>query len=210
MAQYTATYDGLVSKMSSYTEDNSSEFTAEVNGMINRAEERIIRDLDLSLFNVTLSTATSAGVSTYSKGWTDSPVISIHFTDEGVFAQRRTRAFIQGHGGTGVPLYFHENQSTIYWAPTPDDAYAYTLTYVQRPTRLSSSTQTNWLTQNVGDLLLWASLIEAEAFLIAPERVQEFKQSYAENLGPIRAFWREQAQNTYEPIAPTAEPVRTR
>jgi len=210
MAQYTATYDGLVSKMTSYTEDNSAEFSGEVKGMINRAEERIIRDLDLSLFNVTLSTTTSAGVGTYTKGWTDSPVISIHFTDEDVFAQRRSRAYIQGHGGTGVPRYFHESQTQIFWAPTPDNTYAYTLTYVQRPTPLSSSNQTNWLTQNVAELLLWASLMEAESFLISPERVQEFAQSYASNLGPIRGFWREQAQNNYEPIAPSPEPVRTR
>jgi len=211
MAQYATNYTTLKTSVESYCEDDSSEFTAQFQNCVNRAEERIIRDIDLVVFNTVTSSTTSAGVATYSKGFTDAPVISINFPDgSDQFAERRSYAYIQAHGGTGVPRYFYENESTIYWAPTPDDAYAFNLTYIARPTKLSASNTTNWITRNASDLLLYATLIEAETFLIAPERAAEFEERYKSGLLPVRAFWRTQAQNTYEPINPTPLPAQTR
>lgn len=210
MAQWTTTYAGLVSLIEDYVEDTSAEFTSAVQGCINRAEERVIRDLDLSIFNTTVSSTTSDGVSTYTKPWTDAPAVSVFFSGSLTFAERRTRAWVQAHGGSGVPQYFHETETTIFWAPVPDGGYAFTITYIDRPDALSASNTTNWLTRNVADLLLYAALVECESFLISPERVQEFEAKYAQILGPTRGFWRDQAQNQYEPIAPVAQPVQTR
>lgn len=210
MAQWTTTYNGLIDLLGDFVEDNTDEFTSAVQGCVNRAEERVLRDLDLSVFIVTTSSTTSNGTATYTKGYTDASTNRIFFSGTLTFAERRSRAFIQAHGGTGVPQYFHEDETTIYWAPTPDDTYAFSVSYTQRPTPLSISNQTNWLTRNAADLLLNAALVEAEQFLIAPERVQEFEAKYAQLLGPIRGLWREQAQNQYEPIAPAPQPVQTR
>lgn len=215
MAQYTTTYAGLKSSVESFVEDDSAEFQAVFQNLVNRAEERVLRDLDLVVFNTTLSTTTSDGVGTYAKGFTDAPIISIYFetAEPGCsckFAERRSRAYIQAHGGTGRPRYFHETETTVFWAPTPDDAYTFQLTYIDRPTPLSNSNTTNWITRNAADLLLYATLVEAETFLIAPERVAEFEEKYKQLLLPLRAFWRAQAQNSYEPINPTPVPAQTR
>jgi hypothetical protein len=211
MAQYTTNYDTLKTSVESYCEDDSSEFTAQFQNCVNRAEERIIRDLDLVVFNATLSTTTSTGVATYTKGFTDAPIISINFPDSSDdFAERRSYAYIQAHGGSGIPRYFYENETTVYWAPTPDASYTFNMTYISRPSKLTSSNTTNWLTRNVADLLIYGTLVEAETFLIAPERVQEFEEKYRQLLLPARAFWRAQSQNTYEPINPTPVPAQTR
>lgn len=215
MAQYTTNYSTLKTSVESFCEDDSSEFQAQFQNCLNRAEERIIRDLDLVVFNTTTSGTTSSGVATYAKGFTDAPLISIYFSTGSdpcacKFAERRSYAYIQAHGGTGRPRYFHETETTVYWAPTPDDTYSFELTYIDRPNKLTDSNTTNWLTRNVADLLLYGTLVEAETFLIAPERVQEFEAKYRQLLLPARAFWRTQAQNQYEPIAPAAEPVQTR
>lgn len=210
MAQYQTTYSSLVDLMTDYVEDDSAEFSSAVQGIVNRAEERIIRDLDLSIFNATASGSTSSGVGSFTKTFSDTHVHAIFFTAAKEHAERRTREFVKNYGGTGRPLYFYEDRTTILWAPVPDATYTYEMTYVVRPNPLSASTQTNWLTTNVGDALLWASLVEAEAFLLAPERVAEFEQKYQQMLGPIRALWRPVMQTQYEPINPTPTPQQTR
>lgn len=210
MAQFTTTYAGLVSLLQTYVEDTSTEYASAVQGCINRAEERILRDLDLAIWNITTSTTTTTSQNYTSKGFTESPANSVFFTAAGEHALRRSRDYVQAYGGSGRPLYFYETDTRIYWAPTPDASYTVKITYLDRPNPLSGSNTTNWIAENAADSLLWAALIESEKFLIAPERVQEFEQSYAQTIGPLRAFWRDVAQTAYEPIAPVAAPVQTR
>jgi hypothetical protein len=210
MASWTTTYSGLVEQLEGYTEDDSSEFQAAANGCINRAEERVFKDLDLSYFNHELGTSLGSGVQTLAKAFTESPVHSICLTAGLTYPERRTLAFVRMHGGSGLPLYFAENETTIYFAPTPDSAYAVNVTYNKRPTPLSLAQESNWFAVNVADLLLYAALVESEKFLIAPARAQEFEATYRQLLGPARAFWRGTAQTPYEPLTPTPEPQQTR
>lgn len=210
MAQWTTTYNGLLALIEAFVEDDTAEFESAVIGAINRAEERILRDIDLAIWNETQSASTSNGVASFTKSFSGAPVQQIFFTASMDFATRRSLAFIRAYGGSGVPKYFYEDATRIYWAPTPDNSYAYQTTYLSRPTPLSVSNQSNWITENLADLLLYATLVESEKFLIAPERVQEFEASYNQMLGPARAFWRAQMQQAYEPVNPTPEPVQTR
>jgi len=212
MAQWSTTYNGLLASIQSYVEDNTSEFMSEAQGCINRAEERIIRDLDLSTFNRVLDVGVSLGTQSVSKGFSDGSVLSIFCSGAYGGLELRSRAFIQDAalGANGVPLYYAEDETTLFLAPVSDASYTLSITYLLRPTPLSTSSQTNWLTGNAADALLWAALIESEAFLIAPERVQEFEANYAKSIGPLRALWRSNAQEAYEPMAPTPTPQQTR
>ena len=210
MAQWTTTYGALVDLLKVYVEDDSAEYQLAVTGCINRAEERILRDLDLSVFNVATSTTTSTSGATTSKPSQESPVHNILLTASGTHAERRSRDYVQAHGGSGRPLYFYDDQTLIYWAPVPDAAYAIDVMQIIRPQPLSESFAENWISRNAADLLLWASLIESESFLIAPERISEFDAKYASCLGPMRAAWRANMQTSYEPINPTPAPQQTR
>jgi hypothetical protein len=211
MSQWSTTYPGLIELLETYVEDGSTEFADAVQGCVNRAEMRILRDLDIAIFNVVTNTTTSSGTASIPRSTSvKTPIKSLYFTAASEHAQRRSREYIQAHGGSGRPLYYCEDDTDIHLAPTPDDAYACAITQIVWPTKLSTDDPTNWVSENAADLLLFASLIESERFLIAPERVAEFEQAYAALLGPTRAFWRENAQTGYEPIAPAPEPERTR
>lgn len=211
MAQWSTTYPGLIALLETYVEDGSTEYEDAVQGCVNRAEERVLRDLDLAIFNVVANTTTSSGTASIPRSASiKTPIKNVFFTAAGEHAQRRSREYLQAHGGSGRPLYFCEDESNIHFAPTPDDSYACSITQIVWPTPLSASASSNWVSDNAADLLLYASLIESERFLIAPERVGEFEQAYAALLGPARAFWRENAQTSYEPIAPAPTPERTR
>jgi hypothetical protein len=215
VAQYTTTYDNLTGLLDDFTVDNSTEFQNAVQGIVNRAEERCLRDLDLSLFNKSVQTTTQAASQTITKSVMESPVHAILFPVQGDQAypyslRRRSKEYIDMYGGSGAPLYYYDDQTLIYFAPTPDQAYTISITQIQNPARLTSSNQTNWLALNAADLLLWAALIESEAFLIAPERVAEFTKNYASCLGPLRGRWRELAQTNYDDQPPTPAPEKTR
>ncbi len=210
MAQFTTTYATLISQIELFVEDDSTEFESSIQGCVNRAEERILNDLDLALFNTTQTTATAQAIPYTTRSITTSPIHSIYLTSAGRHIERRSLDYIQSYGGSGAPLYFYESETRIWWAPVPDAVYSVSITHPVNPTPLSGSNDTNWITQNTADLLLWASLVEAERFLIAPERVTEFEASYAARLGPIRAYWRADMQTGYEPINPTPTPTQTR
>lgn len=210
MAQYTTTYPALIALLGTFTVDDSSEYTSNVQGIVNRAEERVLRDLDVSLFNISVQTTTTAATRTITKSNMESPIRNIYAVGQNYHLLRRTRAYVESYGGSGTPLYFYDDQSLIYFAPIPDDAYSIRINQMQRPLPLTPSNTANWISTYVGDLLLWAALIESEVFLIAPERVQEYQQNYAAALGPIRANWRDLAQNTYDVEKPTPQPVQDR
>lgn len=210
MAQWTTTYTSLVSLLMTFTEDDTAEFSSAVAGCINRAEDRILRDLDLSLFNVATSTSTTSGQSTTLRPNPKSPIKSIYLPSLGVHASRRTRDYLQAYGGSGAPVYFCEDDADIVWAPTPDTAYEVVIVEALDVAPLSPTNVTNWISDNVADLLLKAALVESEKFLIAPERAQEFEQDYARLLGPLRAKYRSSMQTDYEPVSPTPTPTPTR
>jgi len=210
MAQWTTTYADLIALLEDYVEDGSTEFASAVQGCVNRAEERLLRDLDLSIFNAIVTDTTITSQGHIVRSISESPVHNVFFTAAAEHAQRRSREYIQAHGGSGRPTYYVDDASNIYFAPVPDAGYAVQITYVQRPTPLSPSNSTNWLAENVASLLLLAALVESERFLLAPERVVEFTGEYGALLGPARSFWRNNAQTAYEPIAPVAKPEKTR
>jgi hypothetical protein len=67
MAQWTTTYTGLVSLLETYVEDTADEFSDNVQGIVNRAEERILRDLDLGLWTADQAISTAIGTATVTK-----------------------------------------------------------------------------------------------------------------------------------------------
>jgi hypothetical protein len=208
MAQWTTNYSDLLELIGTYIEDTSTEFVAAAPGVINRAEDRLLRDLDLSIWNVNVTTTTATGSATLTKSV--DLVQSIYDATNSRFLDRRTYDFVAMYGGSGPPLYYSEADTAITLAPTPDNVYSIRVRHLDRPQALSASNTTNWFTDNAADALLAASLVESERFLIAPERVTEFEQDYAAKIGPLRAFWRDVRAEPFEPLAPAPTVERTR
>lgn len=211
MAQWTTDYNALVSLLESYCDDTSTEYVSAVQGCINRAEERLLKDLDLASFNTTATTTTVQNQLYLPRSYRDTPTLTVFVTATGIPLEPRSYDYIRMYGGSGLPQYFAEDQDNLYFAPVPDSGYGLTLKYMARPTKLSESNTTNWLTDNAADALLYGALVESESFLISPERAQEFTQRYASLVVPIRAAWALQSQQTsYSPLDPTPTPHQTR
>jgi len=79
---------------------------------------------------------------------------------------------------TGKPTFIAREGSNFIFGPFPSSDYTVKGIYYARLTSLSASNTTNWFTANAPDILLWASLCEAEPFLKNDERTVVWEAKY--------------------------------
>jgi len=84
---------------------------------------------------------------------------------------------------TGPPKYFSDyGYSNWLIVPTPDLAYPFEVAYFEFPQSVDQNNQTNWITDNAPELLIYACLLEAMPFVKDDPRVQVWKQYYTDAL----------------------------
>lgn len=87
---------------------------------------------------------------------------------------------------TDVPLYYADTDWDHWFiAPTPDQDYEFEVLYYERIAPLSSTNQTNWLTQNAPNAMLFGTLLQAMPFLKNDQR-QIFQQKYSEAMQTLK------------------------
>lgn len=88
---------------------------------------------------------------------------------------------------TGVPLYYADYDYD-HWlvAPTPNQAYAFEALCYTRLEPLSSSNQTNWLTQNAPNAMLFGTLKQTAPFLKNDARLALWKSMFDESLAALK------------------------
>ena len=172
------TYDELVTKIRDYTEVDSNVLTSTiVNGFIENAEFRILRDID-SDNNRRYATANLV----VNQRFIDLPdnalvIRSAQIVDGGSgstrnFLEYRDTSFMSEYNSTGVtgePKYYSMwDQDTIVLAPTPSSTYKIQLNYILKDEGLSSTNTETYLSKYFPNGLLYACLVEAFSFLKGP------------------------------------------
>ena len=181
------TYDELVTNIRNYTEVDSNVFSNSViNTFITMAENRILRDIDLDVFKLEVT----ANMTTGNKFLSAPSDILTHrylmITSGGdqIFLDFRDTSFMKEYWAdgtaTGIPKYYSVwDQNTFYVAPTPNADFAVELGYIYRPSQLSASNTTTWISTNAPEALLYACLIQAYSYTKGPlEMLQYFENSY--------------------------------
>ena len=79
---------------------------------------------------------------------------------------------------SGKPGFYTMLGQEFEFAPIPDKAYTVELLYYFKPEALSDSNASNEFLANYPDALLYASLAEAEPYLMNDARVQVWAQLY--------------------------------
>jgi hypothetical protein len=203
------TYAELLQKVRDYTEVDSAVLTDTiVQGMIRDAELRIFREVDadytreyatanlnvnspyLDLPSATTTTATRTSIIVRSMLVFDSTQTPT--TKE--YLDKRDTSFIfeyNSTGATGVPkFYANWKETTIIMAPAPDAQYQVQLSYIYSPEALSATNTTTYLSDNVSDLLFYATMVQAYEFLKGP---MDMYKIYSDKYnGAIQSFALEQ------------------
>jgi hypothetical protein len=79
---------------------------------------------------------------------------------------------------SGKPVYYTILASELLFAPIPDSAYTLEILYYAKPPQLSPLEVSNIFLANYYDALLYASLLEAEPYLINDARTQTWVALY--------------------------------
>lgn len=78
---------------------------------------------------------------------------------------------LRNDGLTGTPRMYTIINNNMLLLPAPKTSVTIEIIYYKKTPALSSSVTTNWLLQRSQDLYLYASLIQAEAYLQNDERI---------------------------------------
>lgn len=204
------TYDTLVAAIQNFAEDDDPDFLQEIPDFISKAETRILRELDLELFEDWLEVTISGSNRQVAK---PSDVIEINevfirdpSAQKWMVVPRRKFEYCTmyaPHEATaGVPRYFSEfNETDIYVVPTPDQSYAggnARALCTIRPTGLSSSNQTTWLGTNLADLLFQACMVEAQIYLKNQAKMEMAATAYMSLMPGIEKEMRDVKRPEYK------------
>lgn len=84
-----------------------------------------------------------------------------------------------------TPRYFSVAGLNILFGPTPDQEYTADILYYKALTNLSTSNDTNWVSTNYPELIIWATMAEALLWLKDDARAGLYEKRYREVLEQI-------------------------
>jgi hypothetical protein len=218
------TYNELIAEIQTTAEDTSTEFVAEMPTIVSAGETRLYGDLNFEIFDRERTGVLTINVNEQPiKPATWQGTRSLWVTPVGggasVYLQRRTIEYCRDFQpdpavNRAQPIYYAELDETDFFvAPSPDVAYPFIMREIGREPvlLLTAANQNTWLGDNLGDLLYYACMIQAEIYLKSDAvDIDKWKQVYAETLPIRRGTLRRQLRGDYAPIrnaARTAEPT---
>ena len=160
-----------------------SDLTATIPEFIRLAEDRLARDLRIRpmLKVVTTTTTASDGTVEIPADFLAMKDLHISSTDpiQTVTFQSTSNFFRNTRAkASGLPVFYTALGQEFRFAPIPDAAYTLQMLYYFKPAYMSSTVSSNLWLANTPDLLLYASLGEAEPFLMNDERLATWSAMY--------------------------------
>lgn len=189
---WVMTYDSLNTMVLQYLERSDAAVVEAIPTFITLAEFEIAQQIKtLGQLQVVESTMTAGNpVIQKPARWrkTVSMQVSLNGAKSPVLLRKYEylKSYTPNATTTGLPLYYADYDYD-HWliAPTPDQAYTFEVLYYERIAPLSSANQTNWITQNAPNAMLFGTLLQAMPFLKNDAR-QIFQQKYQEAIAALK------------------------
>lgn len=175
-----ATYSELKTAVANYLA--RTDLTDQISDFIRFAELRLRRELRIRQMLKSVTTATVGGISTVALPsdfieirdliLLTNPVQPLTYSSPSIFS--RNARVTEG----GKPLDYTILASEFQLAAVPDSAYTVKMLYYAAPEFLSDTNSSNAFIANAPDAMLYASLIEAEPYLMNDQRVNTWGSMY--------------------------------
>jgi len=193
------TYDELKQAIQDYTENDETSFVNNLPLFIRQAEERILKNVQLSLFRKNVSgnmTSSNKYLACPSDFLAPYSLSFVNSDSDHVFLDFKDVDFVQSFNPdattTGNPRYYAVfDIDNFILGPTPDSSYAVELHYFYRPASLTAGagSGTNWLSENEELALLYGSLIEAYIYMKGEQDVMaQYEKRFAEAITGLKMF----------------------
>lgn len=191
------TFVTLKAELQSFLENTNSRFLAALPDLIALGETKILRDAGLEIFDqvdATIPFLQSNPLVVKPAGLISTRVL--RFSATAIPLRRKSHEYIADYWPdatqVSAPLFYCELTETQWLvAPTPPADSTGIARFIKRPPGLSGSVATTWLSANVPDLLLYASLACCEEWDVNDERISTWKTRYAELLDAARKEFHE-------------------
>ena len=96
-------------------------------------------------------------------------------------------AMYQSESSAGKPLYYAEyDYNNWAFAPNPDGSYPVEIIYFSEIQPLDTSNQTNLFTRECPQAMLFGTLLQAQGYLKALDKLPIWKQYYDDALGSLK------------------------
>ena len=168
-----------------------SDLTSQIPLFIQLAENRLRRDLRIRSMLKVVTATTTANDATVSVPTDFLEMRDLHIEANPIHTliyQNPSNFFRNTKAGTltgGYPNNYTIMGQEFQFAPIPDAVYTLKMVYYAAPEYLSSTNSSNMFLANCPDLLLYASLGEAEPYLMNDARIATWAQLYDRGLNSL-------------------------
>jgi hypothetical protein len=190
---FVLTYDSLIETVEQYLERQDEAVVNQIPTFITLCEFEIAQQIKTLGQMQVVQTNFVAGNSVLAKPARWRKTVSMSYTDalgekQPILLRKYEylKAYWPNATSTSAPKYYADYDYE-HWliAPTPATALAVEILFYERIAPLSSTNQTNWLTQNAPNVMLFGTLLQAMPFLKNDTR-QIFQEKYSQALSALK------------------------
>ena len=193
------TFATLKTAIQDYTENSETTFVNNLSNFIKVAEERILKNVQLSNFRRNASAAFTSSNEFLACPNDFLTPFSLSFTDSSsnkIFLDYKDVNFIQtftpNSSTTGSPRFYALfDTDNFIVAPTPSASFAVELHYYYRPNSLTAGADSGstWLSTNAPNALLYGALMEAYTFMKGEQDVMaNYAQRFTEAVQSLKLY----------------------
>lgn len=185
---YVQTYDNLVLDVQQYMERNDPDFVAQIPTLIGLAESAIAAELKSLLQLVVVETNLTTNDPVLVKPTRWRKTISMKINGKPVLLRSQDYiAQYNSESDPGQPLYYAEyDYNNWNFAPVPDQDYPVEIIYYSLVQPLDSTNQTNLFTQIAPQAMLFGTLLQAQGYLKALDKLPVWKAYYNDCIASLK------------------------
>jgi len=182
------TYDSLVLNVQQYMERNDADFIAQIPNLIALAESSIASELKtyMQLIVVEASLLDAQTVLNKPARWRKTVSMKVN----GQPIQLRSQDYVAQYlaeSTEGTPLYYSEYDFNNWnFAPVPDQPYTLEIIYYAEIQPLDANNQQNLWTAVAPQAMLYGTLLQAQGYLKALDKLPVWKQYYMDSIAALK------------------------
>ena len=182
------TYDSLIADTIAYMERNDAQFVAQIPSLISLAESAIAAELKTYLQLTVVETNILQNQVILAKPARWRKTVSLKTNGKPMLMRSQDYiAQYQSESDPGVPLYYAEyDYNNWAFAPAPDANYPVEIIYYSEIQPLDESNQQNLFTREAPQAMLFGTLLQAQGYLKALDKLPVWKSYYTDCLAALK------------------------
>ena len=182
------TYDSLVLNVQQYMERNDADFVAQIPNLIALAESSIAAELKTYLQLIVVETSLAQNQETLNKPARWRKTVSMKTNGKPILLRSQDYvAQYLSESDPGEPKYYADyDYNNWNFAPAPDQEYPVEIIYYAEIQPLDASNQQNLWTAIAPQAMLYGTLLQAQGYLKALDKLPVWKQYYTDAIAALK------------------------